>query len=457
MVMTGFVPEMSTPKVSTILRLHTPSCMAQLERALFSLAGQRHGRIEPLILLQRFTPEDAEAVERMAVRLPWQAEADAPRVLNPADLPEGDQRAELLLRGIAAATGDFVGFLDYDDYLYPNAYEALLRRFETGGPAARGDQVTKGSDGTRSDKAGRAIAAAMGGVTISHERDEVPGGFIEFKRVMRQSRNHYLFFFENLYPIHSFLIQRSALDGIRLSVGMQALEDYHLLLQVLSKHPWDTELLGTPICEYVQRVSGTSTQQVTEADTAPHWQEARKEIAAWKCSHTASIPVDQVAQLARSHDRFFAMSQQGVTEDKTEDENETEETHVLPDAPLATPARNLLPLLALFRKRLGKVRVRLRQGLYLKIKGEIAPGNERHAPQVVLLYRNRRRLLLPRNRFVAAVYVSEPDAEGAYHYAATVHASSLGKIRAKDTFTAYAVCANRRIYRVGNSVRLSND
>lgn len=426
MVMTG-----SVPKISTILRLHTMAGMAQLERALFSLAGQRHGRIEPLILLQRFTPEDAAAVERMAARLPWQAEADAPRVLNPEDLPEGDQRAELLTRGIAAATGTFVGFLDYDDYLYPNAYEALLGRF-----AAEGCED---------------IAAAMGGVMVGHEREAGETGFIAFKRVMRQQRNKYLLFFENLYPIHSFLIRRSALDGVVLPAGLRALEDYHLLLQVLSRHPWDTELLDTPICEYVQRVVGESTQQTVEADTAPHWGEARDEVARWKRENTAVVSVEQLAQLAQGRDRAVAPAS-GAPDGPPQ----IIKLRTLDDAPLATPMRNFLPFLTLMRRRKGAMQVTRPKVTQLMITGEIPSGTPRQVPQVVLLYRRRRRFPLLRYRFVGAVYVDAPDAEGICHYATCLETSVLGKIQPSDAFTAYAICANRRVYRVGSPVHIMN-
>ncbi len=263
--------------VSTILRLHKPEKLDRLELALLSLCGQRHPFLAPIVVLQDFDDAAEAEVRKVADRLPWRPEARAVEIVNLRGLPDGDHRARLLNAGLEAATGDYIGFLDYDDILYPNAYCDLVERIRRSGHVA-----------------------AFGAATIADIDPGSPGGACPAKRPFPVSKHKYEFFKRNIYPIHSFLVRRDAATDIRVPEHLQRLEDYHFLLSVLKDHDWDDELIGKPpICEYVNWTDGSNALP-GEGDAHRRLLEARAEIAAYKESLQISFPLPRLLSLIGS-------------------------------------------------------------------------------------------------------------------------------------------------------------
>jgi hypothetical protein len=272
------VQELNKGYVSTILRLHCPTGISRLELALFSLCGQRHRAIEPIVVLQNFGDRDEQAVRLLAQRLPWADEVRGPLVINVTNLPEGDHRARLMNIGIDSSTGEFLAFLDYDDYLYPNAYEVLLTRLERKG-----------------------IAAAIGGTILAKMDPESAGGYVNKKRPFSIRRHKLGFFHRNLYPIHSIVLKRQYVGGHRAVEGMSALEDYLFLLKVFRYADWDDELLETPVCEYVYWADGRNTvpHLLPPAEQPARWANAEAEIGRWKERNHASVSLSRLGELGR--------------------------------------------------------------------------------------------------------------------------------------------------------------
>ena len=111
-----------------IVRFHDIRRLAELERCVFSLAGQRYRPLNIVLVLQRFTPAEVAAIE--AALAPLLQLPDAPSLTVRTWDQEGiaDARTHLLNCGVEAARGRYLAFLDYDDLLFPEAYELLVAK-----------------------------------------------------------------------------------------------------------------------------------------------------------------------------------------------------------------------------------------------------------------------------------------------------------------------------------------
>ncbi len=253
---------MKTKLVSTILRLHDPLRIDRLRLALMSLCGQRHSHIEPIIVLQNFSDSDERSVRHAVDLFPWAPAAPRAKVINLRGLSAGDHRTKLLNAGLNAATGDFVGFLDFDDYLYPNAYSSLISRIESSGKPA-----------------------AFAQLALSRVDPKSSGGACVSKTLFPTPVARHIFFQENIYPIHSFLIKRELIENIAIPERLEVLEDYYFLLSVLNKNDWDDSLVGrSPIGEYIYWTDNSNTVSTSEIESkdGKAWDEARELIASYK-------------------------------------------------------------------------------------------------------------------------------------------------------------------------------
>lgn len=225
--------------IDCIVRLHDPGRLLELERCVFSLVSQEQQPVRILLATQRFSAPELEQVrDRLAPLL-----AGAPRctleLLNFTANEPADARTALLNLGLSACTQRYLGFLDYDDLLYPEAYRLLVEALERS----------------------RATIAFAG---IRVMEVDLHDQWL-YGRRLRQAgfagRGLLDLFSSNFCPIHSYLIDRQRLDESLLWFDPELTieEDYDLLLRLCASHSSDFSLLGSTIGDYVFKSDGSNT------------------------------------------------------------------------------------------------------------------------------------------------------------------------------------------------------
>lgn len=229
-------------QVDCIVRFHDIRRLYEFKRCIFSLVGQKHRPLNIIITVQRFS--DAQIAELQDALSPFLALPAPPTVTVrnwESDRPI-DARTELLNMGLAAATGQYVAFLDYDDVLYPEAYALLTERLE---------------------ESGAAIAFASVRVVDVYV-------FPEFSYIAGARPDHFRgeglldLFRANFCPIHSYVIDRSIVSPEILSFDTTLTweEDYDLLLRICAAYPSDFMNLKIAIGDYYYKNDGSNTVPV---------------------------------------------------------------------------------------------------------------------------------------------------------------------------------------------------
>jgi hypothetical protein len=224
--------------IDVIVRCHDPGRRMELERAVFSLAGQDYRPMRILLVTQRFSTVEAAMLQAaLAPILSWAGEVELTQ-LNYADPTPADARAALANLGFAAATGRYLALLDYDDVLYPEAYRLLTGQLAAGGAA---------------------IAFARTKVVrhdvypnFLHARgQEMPFAGVGLKDLFRA----------NFCPLHSYVIDRTRVPaGILHYEPMLTLgEDYEMLIRLCAVAPADFTLLDTDVGLYSYKTDASNS------------------------------------------------------------------------------------------------------------------------------------------------------------------------------------------------------
>lgn len=226
-------------QIDCIVRLHDSRRLLELERCIFSLVGQRYRPLRIVLATQRFTHDEQRQVQD--VLAPLLALPDAPELVlcNWESPNPTDARTELLNLGLQAATGRYVAFLDYDDTLFPEAYELLMSRLrDSGASVAFASVRTVGAD-VHAD--------------FVHVSRHVPSPF--------RGTGLADLFRGNFCPIHSYLIDRAGLpeDLLRFDTSLVWEEDYDLLLRLCSAVGADFQALPHVIGDYYFKTDNSNT------------------------------------------------------------------------------------------------------------------------------------------------------------------------------------------------------
>jgi hypothetical protein len=230
-------------QIDTVVRFHDDRRMAELKRCIFSLTGQTHRPLRIVLVLQRFAPHQVHAVEQALGPLLEGREAPQLAIVNLTEPEPSDARSRLLNLGVENATGKYLAFLDYDDVLYPEAYEMMIGRLKD---------------------TGAAIAFAKVRVMRVDVYEEF---FYTRERVIPPFRGGDLLdlFHNNFCPLHSYVIDRAQVpaDMLRFATTMTMEEDYDVLLRICAAFPSDFGLIGTEIGDYYYKTDGSNTVPVS--------------------------------------------------------------------------------------------------------------------------------------------------------------------------------------------------
>ncbi len=224
--------------IDVIVRLHDPTRLIELERAVFSLAGQHYRPLRIILATQRFVAAEVEAtLATLAPIIAWSGGVEIAHV-NLTGTEPADARSVLVNMGFAAATGRYVALLDYDDVLYPEAYELLIGRLRASG-------------------AGIAFARTPVALTDLHE------AFVCLHGQSHKYAGHNLgdLLRSNFCPIHSFVIDRTlAPEGtLRFEPMLTIEEDYEFLIRLCAVVRADFTLANTDVGLYFFKTDGSNT------------------------------------------------------------------------------------------------------------------------------------------------------------------------------------------------------
>ena len=194
---------METATISIIVPVY--NIIEYLPRCVESLRKQTYDKIEILLVDDGSTDGTAELCDKLA------AEDVRIRVFHKQN--GGSSSARNL--GIQEATGEYLGFVDSDDYVEPDMYERLLRAIETTHlPVAQ-----TGRD--EIDPEGKKLPNICEPVT---ERQEIPAK--EFLRELLMHRGDCSFCTK--------LVRRELFEEEGFPVGVLN-EDFHLLVKLLTR------------------------------------------------------------------------------------------------------------------------------------------------------------------------------------------------------------------------------
>ena len=231
--------------VDCIVRFHDPARVMEFDRCLFSLVGQSFRPLNIVMVVQRFSEEALAAVQRQLDSYLRAFSGITYSLHNYESAEPADARTALLNLGLQHLRGRYVGFLDYDDVLFPEAYDLLVGKLHESG-----------------------AVVAFASVVLMQVR--VYEKFLYNEHYMEKfafnGKSLGDLFTRNFCPIHSYLIDRSRLPSqfLHFDAELTVEEDYDLLLRLCAGFPSDFSLHGTNIGIYCFKTDGSNTVALAE-------------------------------------------------------------------------------------------------------------------------------------------------------------------------------------------------
>jgi len=256
----------SSPLISVIIR----SCNRPklLEKAIASVQAQQYPNTEIVII-----NEGKNSLAEIAQNARQQVQNV---VLVEEDLAQPRGRAAAAQLGIDSSNGQYLNFLDDDDWLYPNHFSTLLRALENSPSLAvysSIDCVYEGKEDT---------------VVLTY----------------REPYDHNKLFLSNYIPIHSVLFDRVVLKhGVHFAAELAIYEDWDFWLQI-AQH---TRLLHVDTVTAVYRISPSGSGAHSDSQLQIQHREAL-----WK-KWSKALPQSLLFNLFNTtlqHDEFVKAQQQ---------------------------------------------------------------------------------------------------------------------------------------------------
>ena len=232
-----------TDQMDTIIRFHDSRRLPELCRCVFSVVGQSHRPLRIILAVQRFSDQEIKDMEAALTPVLRDEEGISLVVVNWQHSEPVDARSALLDMGIKNLEGRYFAFLDYDDVLYPEAYQLLISQM-------------------KQTKSGIAFASVR-----LMNLDVYPTYFYARNVVDRVFTGTGLLdlFRNNFCPLHSYAMDRSLVpaDILSLETSNTLEEDYDLLLRICAQVKSDFNLLRHPIGDYNFKTDGSNTISAT--------------------------------------------------------------------------------------------------------------------------------------------------------------------------------------------------
>ncbi len=233
--------------IDVIVRFHDMNKLRKLDRAVFSLVMQSYRPLHIHLTTQRFAPTETAAVQAALEPILSMDSAPSLSVHNWSNMEPADARSALANLGFAAASQRYLAFLDYDDVVYPEAYELLISQLQ-----ASGDAIAFGRICVKETE-------------VFSRFDHSRGKQFPFK-----GESVVDLFKENFCPIHSFVLDRTRLP-VQLCFFeplMTKNEDYDFLLRICAQCPANFSLINTIVGDYRLNSDGSNTILTESATTS---------------------------------------------------------------------------------------------------------------------------------------------------------------------------------------------
>lgn len=208
--------------ISVVIRT-MPGREQFLDKCLFVLSGQRHPRIEVLIVAQKLHESDntnkiSETLES------WSNHFEKSQFH--AHVSATDARARSLNIGKRSATGRYLAFLDDDDKVYPQHYQKLIEALHKTKAAWAYSDIIRALYNEQGQLVSRTTPYQRRGYSFI---DHLRGNFI---------------------PIHSFVIDRERVPELHeVDEQLSFNEDYEFLLRLAFRHePHYLPIFGAEYC-----------------------------------------------------------------------------------------------------------------------------------------------------------------------------------------------------------------
>ncbi|MYN15039.1 hypothetical protein GSY71_18030 [Pusillimonas sp. TS35] len=233
------------PSVTTIVRFHKNADARFLKNALYSLAAMKGCKVTPYIAAQDLSTDQKTELKDLVSTIPFSHGVEPIiRHFNSIN-GNGDLRSKMLNESLLSVQTRYAAILDYDDLLFPDAYDWLIQRTVL---------------------TGKAVAF---GRVFSSEYDSQRQTILSRSRSFEYGYSYKDFISHNHAPIHSFLVDldRVSLAQIEYFEDQRYMEDYLLTLQIFteSNSDWSSLAENFYLGDYIHSIDRAHTLAINDS------------------------------------------------------------------------------------------------------------------------------------------------------------------------------------------------